>query len=182
MSTIIADYLNSGAGKSSLIRLLIDPDGDQAPKRGNARAAPVVGRSTCEVPTSADVHLYADPETYATDRPILYADCEGFDGGERDTIASLARAKDTKPSANNETLHSVIKSQHTSISAKLARGTKRLLKWARRDSPDYENTSKRGYAVQQMYPRIFYAFSDVVVFVLTNQRQVFILINNARSD
>jgi hypothetical protein len=52
----------------------------------------------------------------------------------------------------------------------LARGTKRALKWARRDHPDYENTSKRGYAVQQMYPRIFYAFSDVIVFVLTNAR------------
>ena len=29
-----------------------------------------------------NVHLYADPGTSNTNRPILYADCEGLQGGE----------------------------------------------------------------------------------------------------
>jgi hypothetical protein len=45
-----------------------------------------------------------------------------------------------------------------------------VLKWANRNSPDYEKTSKRGFAVSEMYPRIFYAFSDVVVYVLNNPK------------
>lgn len=167
-------YTSSGAGKSSLIRLLIDPDGSDMPRSAVTNAAPIVGRSNCEVPTSADVHLYADPKSYSTNRPILYADCEGFDGGERDPIASMAIVKDSKhsspKSAGPPNPRSTTNSPSTNAFTLLARGTKRALKWARRDHPDYENTSKRGYAVQQMYPRIFYAFSDVIVFVLTNAR------------
>ena len=53
---------------------------------------------------------------------------------------------------------------------KFSQGTKRLLKWASHDSQKYEQTSKRGFAVSEMYPRIFYAFSDVIVFVLDNPK------------
>jgi hypothetical protein len=129
----------------------------------------VVGRSTSEVPTSADVHLYADPQTLETGRPILYADCEGFEGGEQDP--SALKQFTGGPS---QAMVRRGKTQTTSASSnafqKLARGTKRALKWAKRDSPDHDKTSKRGYAVAQMYPRILYAFSDVVVYVLTNPR------------
>jgi len=159
-----------GAGKSSLIRLLVDPKSNTNSDGNSSVAAPVVGRSASEVPTSADVHLYADPRTLETNRPILYADCEGFEGGERDPIA----LKQTT-GLSNQILVRRGKMQPTSTNSsnafqKLARGTKRALKWARRDSPDHDKTSKRGYAVAQMYPRILYAFSDVVVYVLTNPR------------
>lgn len=39
-------------------------------------------------PTSSDVHLYADIMTLDTDRPILWVDCEGLNGGETDPITA----------------------------------------------------------------------------------------------
>lgn len=51
-----------------------------------------------------------------------------------------------------------------------SRGRKRVLRWAQSDKEDSHETSKRTYAVKEMYPRIFYAFSDVVVFVLDKSK------------
>lgn len=42
-------------------------------------------------PTSSDVHLYADPKTLHTEQPILFADCEGLDGGNREPVAHSHR-------------------------------------------------------------------------------------------
>lgn len=153
-----------------MIKLLIDPAGNAGPNQASQMAVPVVGRGVSEMPTSADVHLYADPKTCSSTRPILYADCEGFEGGTRDPVASDAVTKEPKRPKQD-----VSQSQATAGASKnamrsLARGTKRALKWAQRNNPDYEKTSKRSYAVSEMYPRIFYAFSDVIVFVLTNPK------------
>lgn len=40
------------------------------------------------VPTSRDVHLYPDPNSISSVTPILYADCEGLEGWEREPISS----------------------------------------------------------------------------------------------
>ena len=45
-------------------------------------ASPVVGSVNDNIPTTGDVHLYADPGTYLSKSPMLYADCEGLDGGD----------------------------------------------------------------------------------------------------
>lgn len=42
----------------------------------------VPGLMEDNIPTSGDVHLYADPGTDGAQFPILYADCEGMTGGE----------------------------------------------------------------------------------------------------
>ncbi|KAI4641434.1 uncharacterized protein J4E78_010406 [Alternaria triticimaculans] len=39
-------------------------------------------------PTSADVHLYADPMSTDSRTPLLYADCEGLEGGENPPIGA----------------------------------------------------------------------------------------------
>lgn len=47
--------------------------------------APVPGAATgSEVSqsTTGEVNLYADPRTFGTDTPVLFADCEGLSGGE----------------------------------------------------------------------------------------------------
>lgn len=156
MTGPIADTLYlSGAGKSSLIRLLNEPNPNEATNRDVITAAPVVGRSTCEVPTSADVHPHADPKSFDTDRPILYAGCEGFNGGERDQTASLAVANGIQGPSDRLIIRSKSPNTFTTVSSRtftrLARGTKRALKLARRGSLDYERASKRGYALQQMH-------------------------------
>ncbi|KAI9158039.1 Calcium-independent phospholipase A2-gamma [Paramyrothecium foliicola] len=157
----------TGAGKSTLIRLLIDP------KRSNngqiPLAAPVLGRSDCELPTSADVHLYADPKTFSGAQPILFADCEGFDGGERDPIAA-ASSRNIEASSLKRKPVPTGGANGNSVFRRVIPGTKRILRWARRDAPNHEKTAKRQYAIAEMYPRIFYAFSDVIVFVLNNPK------------
>ncbi|KAF7523041.1 hypothetical protein G7054_g11908 [Neopestalotiopsis clavispora] len=145
----------AGAGKSTLIRLLMD-SGDHGASRGPS--APIIGRSSSSVPTSSGVHLYIDHKTQDSQHPILFADCEGFEGGERNPVAKEAVS---------------IQQEHQPIAATcnktLSRFT-RALRWAARRQADHEKTGKRQYAVTEMYPRILHAFSDVIVFVLNNQR------------
>lgn len=160
----------TGAGKSSLIKLLIDLKSDA--RLDNFKHTPVIGRSASAVPTSADVHLYLSPESVASRQPILYADCEGFNGGEQNPVAINAIELSNKMSPK----YSYQPKTQPAMVQKVSQGTKRLLKWASRDSEKYEETSKRGYTVSEMYPRIFYAFSDVVVFVLDNPKTLEVIV------
>jgi hypothetical protein len=40
-------------------------------------------------PTSSDVHLYCDPDTLDSPRPLLFADCEGLMGGDQEPAGSF---------------------------------------------------------------------------------------------
>jgi hypothetical protein len=155
-----------GAGKSSLIKLLIDLKRKDREIDDKLMSAPVIGRAACELPTSADVHLYVDPASRYNNRPLLYADCEGLEGGERDPVATnVAKTQPSRPFSNASSV-----TTPAPMLRKLARGTKRWIQWAKRGNDNYEQASKRGFAVAEMYPRIFYAFSDVIVFVLNNPK------------
>ena len=91
----------TGGGKSSLIRLLIETIAplDITPE------VPVVGSALhTDVPTSGDVHLYPDVNTFEGVHPIFYADCEGLDGGERQPMG----ARKSKPAGPNPRTQSFI--------------------------------------------------------------------------
>jgi energy-coupling factor transporter ATP-binding protein EcfA2 len=146
----------TGAGKSTLIKLIIDlaPDGSEF------FTTPVIGATGAHVPTSEDVHLYLDPRTADGSSPLLFADCEGLEGGEREPVGALFKKKrrsDKKPEG--------------SMGGRISRAMKiiseRELTWA-------ENPSMRTreFAVTNLYPRLLYTFSDVIVFVLKNPRFV----------
>lgn len=146
----------TGAGKSSLIRLLIElyaPDGVKT-------QVPVVGSNLHQdVPTSGDVHLYADPKTFEDEFPILHADCEGLDGGEREPMGAKARNKrDAKDKRTRSFVKHIRKQHHTS---------EREILWAKTDQ-----TRSRDYHVRHLYPRLLYTFSDVIVFVMKNPRVI----------
>jgi hypothetical protein len=138
------------AGKSTLIKMLIKLEEN----RHNTSSytpfeTPVVGlRRNDKTPTSVDVHLYADPDTSNTPTPLLYADCEGLDGGEVRPRAATHR----KDNIRRQIIFG---------------GRIRRLEWATSDE-------KRGrkYMVRELYPRLLYTFSDVVVFVLRNSKLV----------
>ncbi|KAI3316635.1 FabD/lysophospholipase-like protein [Xylariaceae sp. AK1471] len=140
----------TGAGKSTLIKMLIDRLDMTLLDRDSPFPSPVTSSSNDRVPTTGDVHLYADPLSYYTKGPILYADCEGLDGGEAVPRGLRHRAKDKLDYAADGTPST---------------NTQRNIAWA--VTPD---TKKREYAVTQLYPRLLYTFSDVVVFVLRNPR------------
>lgn len=97
-------------------------------------------------PTSADVHLYSDPASWFEPTPILYADCEGLNAGERTPVARAVLSG--KPGmAVRQMVH------------------RRKVRWAQSDE-----RRTRQFAIMNMYPRLLYAFSDVVVFVLRNPK------------
>lgn len=136
-----------------MVKLLINhPEMKLDSGRSLNYPVPVVGSANDDGPTSGDVHLYADPGTCNTNRPILFADCEGLQGGE--SLPGAAR------STRNRGMPSALRGK---IGKTLASSSH--LQWA--NSPE---TRKREYAVMELYPRLLYTFSDVVVFVLRNTR------------
>jgi hypothetical protein len=119
---------------------------------------PVVGVAGRDVPTSDDVHLYLDPPTSVSDTPILYADCEGLNGGEREPIAARFRKREKPARAGRvKSLERKLRDiQHTS---------EREITWA-----DTTVKKSREFAVTHLYPRLLYTFSDAIVFVLKEPR------------
>jgi hypothetical protein len=126
--------------------------------------SPVSGNINDNVPTSGDVHLYSDPASYHSTMPMLYADCEGLDGGEN--VPRGARYKHRDNGTNPQrTPVSRLDSKPGDITRRGAHSSQRDIAWA--TTPE---TRKREYAVTQLYPRLLYTFSDVVVFVLRNPK------------
>ncbi|RSL83341.1 hypothetical protein CEP51_004569 [Fusarium floridanum] len=123
----------TGAGKSTLIKILIQ----RAQAESRVRfPSPVTSSSNDRIATTGDVHLYAEPSSFSSPTPMLFADCEGLNGGIR---------PGSRP-----------KSRYSS---------QRNILWASTPA-----TMKREFSVTQLYPRLLYTFSDVVVFVLRNPR------------
>jgi energy-coupling factor transporter ATP-binding protein EcfA2 len=161
----------TGAGKSTIIKMLIE---QQASKSGDPHSQlfprPIVGSARNDnTPTSGDVHLYADPATYLESLPLLYADCEGLDGGEAIPISNRHKEHDPSHSASSKKKVDPEADERRRLKKrwKIARGTQRDIAWA--TSPE---TQKRQYAVTELYPRLLYTFSDVIVFVLQKAQYI----------
>ncbi|KAI0005731.1 FabD/lysophospholipase-like protein [Xylariaceae sp. FL0662B] len=136
----------TGAGKSTLIKLLIELH-DLTSPHASKYYAPVTSSHHDRIATTGDVHLYADPSTLSSSHPLLLVDCEGLSGGE--AMPKQLRHHMSGSSSASTTKYS----------------SPRKIVWA--DTP---HTQKREFAVSQLYPRILYTFSDVVIFVLRNPR------------
>jgi hypothetical protein len=122
--------------------------------------APIPGLVGDNMPTTGDVHLYADPSTYQERKPILYADCEGMAGGE-----STPRGLEDWCEGKKKT-HKPHKPHKPHKQYKRSKIRKRLT-WA--TDPQMRS---REYAVKKLFPRILYTFSDVIVFTLREVRYV----------
>ena len=146
----------TGAGKSTLIKLLIDLKSEAS----EGFPTPVVGAAGRDVSTSEDVHLYLDPDSSESQAPLLFADCEGLEGGERDPVGAKLKKKLEKQ-AKQDAASGGRRRQ------RLKHTSERELTWA--DSPRKQS---REFAVAHLYPRLLYTFSDVIVFVLKNPRVI----------
>ncbi len=155
----------TGAGKSTLIKMLIDQQERNLGSRQWNFPSPVAGTLTNgSIPTSGDVHLYSDPKTYSGEHPMLYADCEGLEGGENVPMAAQYRTGSFTVSREKGKDHVREHLRRRKVTNTLY-CTHREITWA--NSPD---TLKRQYAVTELYPRLLYTFSDVIVFVLRNPK------------
>ncbi|KAL8929810.1 MAG: hypothetical protein Q9208_000954 [Pyrenodesmia sp. 3 TL-2023] len=155
----------TGAGKSTVVKMLINHQDLKTNQTLRSRfPAPLPGSVNDNVPVSANVHLYADPDSYTSDTPILYADCEGLEGGESVPRAEAYRVQDGAVRPYTQRKDSDVRSRkrHHRKGHRVSRN----LKWAHGD----KEKSKREYAVTELYPKLLYTFSDVVVFVLRNPK------------
>jgi GTPase SAR1 family protein len=149
----------TGAGKSSLIKLIIDLKSDE----DEPFETPVVGAAGRDVATSENVHLYLDPDSSESQAPLLFADCEGLNGGERDPLAAKLKRK-------------MASSQNNFSGGRRKPTSERELVWA-----DTAKKQSRDFAVAHLYPRLLYTFSDVIVFVVKNPRYALITFDSTSS-
>ena len=100
-------------------------------------------------PTSSDVHLFSDPATRMTTRPLLFADCEGLNGGTKDpqAVVSVAGAGKNLRSAFRR-----MRSRRVKVVG---------MRMGQRS---------RAWIVKDLYPRILFTFSDLVCYVTRNLR------------
>lgn len=124
------------------------------PLRGQDFRSPVVGSARHDkLPTSGDVHLYADPSTFSTQYPYMFADCEGLNGGSKEPLAKQAQ----KVAPDDA---------HKMPFRKILQPIEKPLQWAKEDK--YKRS--REFAVTEFFPRLLYTFSDAVVFVMRNPK------------
>lgn len=167
----------TGAGKSTVIKTLIALS--QTFDTGDYQQAPVVGRAESTASTSEDVHLYQDPETAKDASPILFADCEGL-GGSEPQATKLRRLRWQTWDKRKESLrHGETTLTPLPTTPKSRRVVmERSIKWDKNDGGENGNGGglwSRGDFVRDLYPRLLYTFSDVVVYVLgaSDHRYIF---------
>jgi hypothetical protein len=95
--------------------------------------------------------LYSDPKTLKTTNPILYADCEGTRGDEIPIMGD----------ADGSDAH-------------WPRSFRPIpIEWGEKQ-PDDTTIKSRQHMIRTLFPRVLYIFSDVVVYVLFNDRQEYL--------
>lgn len=129
-------------------------------------SSPLVGSVNDNIPVSANVHLYADPHTVFTDTPLLYADCEGLEGGESPPKNELYKMWDRARESGPHGIPSEHGPRKSEKFSEKRKKVSRKISWAMGD----KEKSKREFAVTELYPKVLYTFSDVVVFVLRNPK------------
>ena len=159
----------TGAGKSTLIRMMLEKPWVTDETRGSdAEFVPIVGKRNSTVPTSGDVHLYADflPEEEFPDRPIFYADCEGFDGGAVAPAGSFAHIRNRGEYGRKE-------NRARSYLSELLRyliGQARTRTFGLSSLVNEGKLPTRDTMIKKLFPRLLYNFSDVVIFVVKEPR------------
>jgi len=108
---------------------------------------PVIG-TKIDSPTSGDVHIFPDPKSLNTHRPLFFADSEGFGGGNRAPLAARAKESNKKFKLTSHPHRAKTRKREIATSEKCT----------------------RQWAVDELYPRILFTFSDVVCLVSKNFR------------
>ncbi|KIV90882.1 hypothetical protein PV10_05486 [Exophiala mesophila] len=169
--SLISFIGKTGAGKSTIVKGLVQLF--SASIQSGMPQTPVVGMPQHqEIPTSGEVHLFWDPVSLHTNRPMLYADCEGLGAGSQEPMSARATANGSGVNVNRSnqyldtSLHRVMQSGMpgslntppgwASASGKNFRGVTRAITWAQT-----QGQHNREFIVENLYPRLLYTFSDI---------------------
>ena len=113
--SLISFIGKTGAGKSTIVKGLVQLF--SASMQSGMPQTPVVGMPQHqEIPTSGEVHLFWDPVSLHTNRPMLYADCEGLGAGSQEPMSARATANGSGVHVNRSnqcldtSIHSVVQS------------------------------------------------------------------------
>ncbi|KAH6988598.1 hypothetical protein EDB80DRAFT_816998 [Ilyonectria destructans] len=139
---LVAFVGQTGVGKSTIVRGLMSARGGEGLNEHESPLAAIADGTPCRS-TTGEVNLYADLATFATDSPILFADCEGFDGTE--PLAAQYQSRWHSKDIRYQDYRIGESSIHTTDRAKAAR---------------------------EIYPRFLYIFSDVICLVVEQTRLI----------
>jgi len=163
---------NTGAGKSTIIRMMLEkPWLTDLGSIMEGHEVPVVGDADSTIATSGDVHLYAEAisDSEMIDRPVFFVDCEGFAGGAQHPPGSFAHIRNQPEQPSAATGSRTVAVVQKMIRFIMGKGKKRILDLSTYGS-DQDKIPRRDDVIRKLFPRLLYNFSDVVVFVVREQR------------
>ncbi|RSL53411.1 hypothetical protein CEP54_010419 [Fusarium duplospermum] len=179
--SLISFVGDTGSGKSTLIRAIIE---SLAPGKGYQ--VPVQGAVQDKFKSiSSDVRLFADPQTESSEVPRFFVDCEGFNGsGNPVSRKVISEVRGTRRSSQVILDGALRPSPPDPLTQHEDSALNRIdLRWGQlvvpvdaqtggsRRQPGQVSSETRSNVVRLVYPRLLYAFSDVVCFVTTNSRR-----------
>ncbi|KAM5355009.1 hypothetical protein ACJ41O_001655 [Fusarium nematophilum] len=187
---------DTGSGKSTLIRAMIRMCRLDEQEQNSVPLPGLPNLESMFLSTSSDIHVYSDPASVSDESPVFFVDSEGLSGSDvrispsQDVIRSLSqpdtlfeeeRGHDQVPAWVHRDYADQQQQMLGEAQAYLnspPRDRRFNLTWGgfsnsnpqrnSREQIPHVNQETRKHVVENLFPRLLYAYSDVICFVADN--------------